>query len=149
MIATFMKAASSPRLVAFAVQLEAIFQNQIFYTVTYFGLVVAFTYFYTAVSFDPKNVAENLQKSGGFIPGIRPGANTSSYIAYIINRITLIGAIFLGLIAILPMIVQGITGIQSFQFLVGGTALLIVVSVVLETIKQINSQLVMRDYESF
>ena len=149
MIATFMKAASSPRLVAFAVQLEAIFQNQIFYTVTYFGLVVAFTYFYTAVSFDPKNVAENLQKSGGFIPGIRPGANTSSYIAYIINRITLIGAIFLGLIAILPMIVQGITGIQSFQFLVGGTALLIVVSVVLETIKQINAQLVMRDYESF
>jgi preprotein translocase subunit SecY len=149
MIATFLKAASNPKIVSFAVQLESVFQNQIFYMITYFGLVVAFTYFYTAVSFDPKNVAENLQKSGGFIPGIRPGINTSQYISYIINRITLIGAIFLGLIAILPMIVQNLTGVQSFQFLIGGTALLIVVSVVLETIKQINAQLVMRDYDSF
>ena len=117
--------------------------------VVYFILIVAFTYFYTSVTFDPKNVAENLQKSGGFIPGIRPGLNTSQYIAYILNRITLIGAMFLGLIAILPMIIQGATNVSTFEFMIGGTALLIVVSVVLETMKQINAQLVMRDYESF
>ncbi len=149
MIATFLSGASNPTLVNFANSLNTIFQNKVFYTVTYFTLVVAFTYFYTAVTFDPKNVAENLQKSGGFIPGIRPGGNTSQYIAYILNRITLMGAIFLGLIAILPMIVQGITKVSTFTFMIGGTALLIVVSVVLETMKQINAQLVMRDYETF
>ncbi len=149
MIATFLSGASNPTLVHFANSLNNVFQNKSFYTITYFILVVAFTYFYTAVTFDPKNVAENLQKSGGFIPGIRPGDNTSRYIAYILNRITLVGAMFLGLIAILPMIVQGLTKVSTFGFMIGGTALLIVVSVVLETMKQINAQLVMRDYETF
>lgn len=149
MIASFMSGSSNPSVVNLANTLNNIFQNQVFYALAYFCLVVAFTYFYTAVTFDPKNVAENLQKSGGFIPGTRPGEHTSQYISYILNRITLIGAVFLGLIAILPMIVQGLTGVATFEFMIGGTSLLIVVSVVLETMKQINAQLVMRDYESF
>ena len=120
-----------------------------FYGVAYFLLVVLFTYFYTAVTFDPKNIASNLQKSGGFIPGIRPGKSTSDFLYFILNRVLLFGAIFLGTIAVLPSIVQGATGITAFGFAIGGTALLIVVSVVLDTIRQINSQLTMRDYEGF
>ncbi|MFH1036890.1 MAG: preprotein translocase subunit SecY [Patescibacteria group bacterium] len=115
----------------------------------YFVLVVVFTYFYTAVTFDPKAISENLQKMGGFVPGIRPGQSTASFMYYILNRVLLIGALFLGTIAIMPSIVQGITNIQQFQFLVGGTSLLIVVSVVLETMRQIKAQLQMRDYETF
>jgi preprotein translocase subunit SecY len=116
----------------------------------YFALVVVFTYFYTAVTFDPKSISQNLQKMGGFIPGIRPGESTSKFIHYILNRVLLLGAVFLGLIAIMPSAVAGFTGIQNnFQFLIGGTSLLIVVSVVLETMKQINSQLQMRDYDTF
>lgn len=118
--------------------------------VMYFGLVVMFTYFYTAVTFDPKSISENLQKMGGFVPGIRPGESTARFIKYILNRVLLIGAIFLGLIAVMPSIVGGITGVQNtFSFLIGGTSLLIVVSVVLETMKQINSQLQMREYDTF
>lgn len=120
-----------------------------FYGITYFILVVLFTYFYTAVTFDPKSIAHNLQKMGGFVPGIRPGKPTADFLYYILNRVLLFGAIFLGSIAVLPSIVQGVTGIQSFSFIIGGTALLIVVSVVLETMRQIESQLVMRDYEGF
>ncbi len=149
MIASFLSGASNPTLVNLAHSLNSLFQNKILYTSLYFILVVAFTYFYTAVTFDPKNVAENLQKSGGFIPGIRPGQNTVRYISYVLNHLTLIGAFFLGFIAILPTVVQSLTGITTFRFLIGGTALLIVVSVILETIRQINAQLVMRDYESF
>jgi len=118
--------------------------------ILYFSLVVVFTYFYTAVTFDPKSISENLQKMGGFVPGIRPGESTAKFIKYILNRVLLIGAIFLGLIAIMPSVVGGATGIQNnFTFLIGGTSLLIVVSVVLETIKQINSQLQMREYDTF
>jgi preprotein translocase subunit SecY len=149
MIATFLSGSDNATLVRIASTLNNIFQNQTFYAFAYFILVVAFTYFYTAVTFDPNNVADNLQKSGGFIPGIRPGEKTSQYIHYVLNRITLVGAIFLGTIAILPMLVQGTTGVETFQFMVGGTALLIVVSVVLETMKQIKAQLTMRDYETF
>jgi len=126
-----------------------LFENIWFYGVAYFLLVVLFTYFYTAVTFDPKNIASNLQKSGGFIPGIRPGKSTSDFLYFILNRVLLFGAIFLGTIAVLPSIVQGATGITAFGFAIGGTALLIVVSVVLDTIRQINSQLTMRDYEGF
>ncbi len=115
----------------------------------YFLLVVLFTYFYTAVTFDPKAIATNLQKMGGFVPGIRPGESTANFMYYILNRVLLIGALFLGTIAVLPSIVQAITTIQGFQFLIGGTALLIVVSVVLETMRQIKAQLQMREYESF
>ncbi|MBZ1345069.1 MAG: preprotein translocase subunit SecY [Candidatus Nealsonbacteria bacterium] len=115
----------------------------------YFLLVFVFTYFYTAVTFDPKNIAKNLQKMGGFIPGIRPGSSTASFLYYVLNRVLLIGAIFLGTIAILPSIVGEITGVMVFQFLIGGTAVLIIVSVVLETMRQINAQLQMHEYETF
>jgi len=119
------------------------------YGITYFLLVVIFTYFYTAVTFDPKNIAQNLQKMGGFIPGIRPGAPTAKFLYYILNRLLLVGAIFLGLIAVMPQIVGSLTGVTSFQFLIGGTSLLIAVSVILETVRQINAQLQMREYETF
>lgn len=111
----------------------------------YFLLVFLFTYFYTAVTFDPDMISENLQKSGGFVPGIRPGRSTSDYLYHVISRITLVGAAFLGIIAVLPLVVQGATGFTTIS--IGGTALLIVVSVVLDTIKQIQSQLVMREYD--
>lgn len=115
------------------------------YSVCYFLLVMLFTFFYTAVTFDPKNVAENLQKMGGFVPGIRPGRPTAEFLYFILNRVLLIGAIFLGLIAVAPTLVQAATSIRTFT--IGGTSILIVVSVVLETIRQIESQLVMREYE--
>lgn len=119
------------------------------YGIFYFLLVVMFTYFYTAVTFDPKAISANLQKMGGFIPGIRPGESTAGFMNYILNRVLLIGALFLGTIAILPSVVGGITGVQTFSFLIGGTSLLIVVAVVLETMRQIKAQLQMRDYENF
>jgi preprotein translocase subunit SecY len=119
----------------------------ILYNATYFLLVVAFTYFYTAVIFNPKKIAEDIQKYGGFIPGIRPGTSTSKYLNYILTRITLVGAVFLGLIAIMPEIARSITGVQTL--LLGGTSVLIVVSVVLETFKAIEASLVMRNYEGF
>jgi len=121
------------------------FNNQYLYALIYFGLVVIFTYFYTAVTFDPKEISKNLQRAGGFVAGIRPGDSTAAFLSKIINRLTLSGAIFLGLIAILPQITRMVTGIAFLT--IGGTALLIVVSVALETINQINSQLVMREYE--
>ncbi len=114
------------------------------YSLTYFILVFLFTYFYTAVTFDPKQMAENLQKGGAFIPGIRPGLATEEYVARILTRITLVGAIFLGVIAVLPLVMKAVTGIASFA--IGGTALLIVVSVVLDLIKKVEAQLSMREY---
>ena len=123
------------------------FANLLIYSAIYFVLVVVFTYFYTAITFDPQEIAKNLQRSGGFIPGIRPGASTAEFISKIVNRTTLFGAIFLGLIAILPNLTQLITGISALTL--GGTALLIVVSVALETMKQIQSQVIMREYEGF
>jgi preprotein translocase subunit SecY len=129
--------------------LGKVFENSWFYGCLYFILVVLFTYFYTAVTFDPKNISTNLQKMGGFIPGIRPGESTANFIHYILNRVLLVGALFLGTIAIMPSIIGGLTGIMTFQFLIGGTALLIVVSVVLDIMKQVNAQLQMREYETF
>jgi len=117
--------------------------------ILYFLLVVLFTYFYTAITFDPKTIASNLQKMGGFIPGIRPGENTANFMYYILNRVLLIGALFLGTIAVMPSIIGGITGVMVFRFLIGGTSLLIVVSVLLETVRQIKAQLEMREYETF
>ncbi len=119
----------------------------IFYNILYFLLVVGFTYFYTAVIFNPKKIAQEIQKYGGFIPGIRPGSPTASYLNYILTRITLAGAIFLGTIAIFPSIAKTFTNVQTL--VLGGTGILIVVSVVLETIKAIEAQLVMRSYEGF
>lgn len=117
------------------------------YNFTYFLLVIAFTYFYTAVTFNPTKIADEIKKYGGFIPGIRPGKPTSDYLNYILTRITLFGAVFLGLVAILPSIAQGLTGISTL--VMGGTGILIVVSVVLETTKQMETILVMRNYEGF
>ena len=127
----------------------AIFENTWIYGAIYFVLVCLFTYFYTAVTFDPKAISSNLQKMGGFIPGIRPGTPTANFLYYILNRILLIGALFLGTVAVLPSVVGGVTGVTAFQFLAGGTSLLIVVSVVLETMRQIRSQLQMREYDTF
>lgn len=147
MVANFLANASNSTVASAAKFIGGIFQNQLFYGITYFFLVVAFTYFYTAVVFDPNKISESLQKQGGYVPGIRPGANTAEYLYHIMNRIILSGALFLGLIAVLPFIVQGVTNVSSVS--IGGTGLLIVVSVVIETIKQIEGQLVMRDYEGF
>ena len=147
MIATFLMKASNANVAHFASSVNALFQNQIFYSSMYFILIVMFTYFYTAVVFDPVKIAENLQKQGGYIPGIRPGKTTADFLYKIMNRITLTGSVFLGTIAVLPFIIQGLTNIQSLK--IGGTSILIVVSVVIETIKQIEGQLVMRDYEGF
>jgi len=146
-ISSFFSASSNQAVAGIAKSIGNIFQNQWFYGTVYFILVVAFTYFYTAVVFDPQKIAQNLQKQGGYVPGIRPGKNTTEYLYKIMNRVTLSGAAFLGLIAVLPFVVQGFTNIGSVS--VGGTGLLIVVSVVIETIKQIEGQLIMRDYESF
>jgi len=117
------------------------------YSVIYFLLVVGFTYFYTAVVFNPDKIAENLQKNGGFIPGTRPGSHTVKYLNNVLNRITFVGAIFLGLIAVLPAVLQAIFGISALA--IGGTGVLIVVSVVLEVTRDIESQLVMKRYDTF
>ncbi len=119
-------------------------QTSILYAVLYFILVFLFTYFYTAVTFDPEELSTNLQKNGAFIPGIRPGVPTSEYIAKVLNRITLLGAVFLGFIAILPLIMQHMTGISTLAL--GGTSVLIVVSVVLDLMKKVDAQISMREY---
>ncbi len=134
---------------AIAQSIGRAFENPWFYGILYFSLVVLFTYFYTAVTFDPKAISTNLQKMGGFIPGIRPGESTANFMYYILNRVLLVGALFLGTIAIMPSIIGGITGIMVFQFFIGGTALLIMVSVVLDVMRQIKAQLQMREYETF
>ena len=121
-----------------------IFSNGWFYSTFYFVLVLAFTYFYTAVTFDPESIASNLQKNGAFIPGVRPGDQTREYLGRVVTRITLVGAIFLGLIAVLPLGMQAITGITSLA--IGGTALLIVVSVVIDLFKKLEAQVSMREY---
>ncbi len=121
--------------------------NGVWYNVIYFALVVGFTFFYTAVIFNPKKIAEEIQKYGGFVPGIRPGTPTANYFNYVLTRITLAGALFIGLIAIFPTIARAFTGVQNL--LLGGTSILIVVSVILETVKAIEAQLVMRNYEGF
>lgn len=126
---------------------EALSPGQPLYLILYATLIVVFTYFYTAITFNPANMADNMKKYGGFIPGIRPGRNTTVYIDYIMTRITLSGAVFLAIIAILPNILIKITGITTFYF--GGTSLLIMVGVALETVQQIESHMLMRHYEGF
>ncbi len=117
------------------------------YNLTYFLLILGFTYFYTAVVFNPTKISEELKKSGGFIPGIRPGTATAAYLNYILVRITLAGAVFLGAIAVLPSLLSGFTSVTTLA--IGGTSLLIVVSVVLDTVKQFESKLIERNYEGF
>lgn len=147
MIANFLSQVQNEMVAKIALFVNNIFQNQWFYGIFYFILVVVFTYFYTAVVFDPKQISENLQKQGGYIPGMRPGRATMEYLYKVMNRITLAGSLFLGSIAVLPLVVQGFTGIQALT--IGGTSILIVVAVVIEIVKQIESQLMMRNYEGF
>ncbi len=144
MIANFFSTSSVAFIANIARAIGGFIQNQLVYGILYFLLVILFTYFYTAVTFDPKSISENIQKQGGYIPGIRPGQPTSQFLTHLLNRVTLVGAIFLGLIAVLPQIVRGATGITAFT--VGGTSILIVVSVVLETMKAVDAQLSMYEY---
>lgn len=144
MFATFFQASSHYWLAATSAFILHWLQNLGFYGSMYFVLVVLFTYFYTAVTFDPHAIAENLQKNGAFIPGVRPGGSTEEYLAKVITRITLVGALFLGLIAVLPIIVQSLSGIQSLAL--GGTALLIVVSVILDLARRVDAQISIREY---
>jgi preprotein translocase subunit SecY len=145
MIAQFFVNAKTAAVAEFARNVISFFQDQVVYGVMYFLLVFGFTYFYTAVVFQPEQVAENLQKQGGFIPGIRPGRPTAEYLMRTLNRIIPAGAIFLSVIAVLPLVLQRLTGSQSL--VIGGTTILIVVSVVIETVNQIDAQLTMREYE--
>jgi len=142
MIINFLGAA--PNATGFVGFLQSIYQNNVLYAVIYFVLVFLFTFFYTAITFEPDSVAENLQKSGAFIPGVRPGESTRKHIARILSRVTFSGAVFLGLIAVLPIIMQQITGAQSLA--IGGTALLIVVAVLVDLIKRLDGQIAMRQY---
>ena len=132
-----------------ATAVAAFFNDPWVHGILYFLLVIVFTYFYTAVTFDPKAISENLQKMGGFIPGVRPGESTTKFMSHILNRVLFVGALSLGLIAVLPNVVAGVTGVTGFTFLIGGTSLLIVVSVVLDTMRQINAQMQMREYDTF
>lgn len=144
MIGTFLARFSHPILVKISTVLMSFTQTSILYAVLYFIFVFLFTYFYTAVTFDPEALSTNLQKNGAFIPGIRPGPSTSDYIAKVLGRITLLGAVFLGFIAVLPIIMQHVTGIASLA--IGGTSILIVVSVVLDLLKKVDAQISMREY---
>jgi preprotein translocase subunit SecY len=121
--------------------------NPVYLTV-YFGLIVFFTYFYVAITFNPVEVSDNMKKYGGFVPGIRPGRATAEYLDFILSRITAFGAVYLGLVAVLPYLLFGLTG-SGDQIPFGGTAVLIIVGVGLETVKQIESQLMLRNYEGF
>ena len=123
------------------------FQNTVLYNGAYFILVVAFTFFYTAFTFVPNDVADNIKRYGGFIPGIRPGRPTAEFLGRVVTRITIAGALFLGIVAVMPTLVGDLTGVQTLRL--GGTSILIVVGVVVETMKQLEAQLLMRSYEGF
>jgi len=144
MLATFLATTAIPFLASASSLIVRFLSSLWAYGALYFLLVVVFTYFYTAITFEPNQVAKNLQQRGAFIPGIRPGNNTSMYLANIITRITLVGALFLGGIAVLPIVMQGITGIATLT--IGGTALLIAVTVVLDVVKKIDAQTSIREY---
>lgn len=144
MIFQFLTSVSNATVADLAGKGLTLLGNSWFHSITYFVLVFIFTYFYTAVTFEPEAIATNLQKNGAFIPGVRPGQSTAEYLSKIVTRITLVGAVFLGLIAVLPLVMQAVTGITAIS--IGGTALLIVVSVVLDLVKKIEAQVSMREY---
>jgi len=145
MISQFLANSQSPFMLKIALFLQGFNQQSMFYLLCYFGLVVLFTFFYTTITFNPETIAENLQKRGGFVPGYRPGQTTSKYLVNTSNKVTLFGALFLGMIAILPIIMQHVTGVTTFA--IGGTSILIMVSVAIETMDTIEAQLIMREYE--
>jgi preprotein translocase subunit SecY len=148
LVGGFLGQVKNPAITAFGKLLTGIFNpNGPSYNIIYFFLVIGFTYFYTAITFNPSKIAGEIQKYGGFIPGIRPGTPTANYLNYILTRITMAGALFLGVIAVLPSFAKQVSGVSTL--LVGGTGVLIVVSVVLETVKALEAQLVMRNYDGF
>lgn len=148
LISQFLANSANPILAHLATGVGRVFSPQsLVYNLVYFLLIFGFTYFYTAVVFNPDKISENLQKGGGFIPGIRPGSSTAKYLSFVLGRITLIGGIFLGLVAILPSFFQKTIGVANLA--IGGTGVLIVVSVVLEVIRQLEGELAMRKYETF
>ncbi len=148
MVGRYVSQVPNPTISAIANFFVNVFQpDNLTYNLVYFFLIIGFTYFYTTIVFNPEKIAEELKKYGGFIPGIRPGKPTSDYLQFILSRITLAGALFLGVIATLPSIARGITGVTTMML--GGTGILIIVSVILETSKQIEAMMVMRSYDGF
>ena len=145
MISQFMSASKNIYLLKIALILKNFRQESFIYLLLYFLLVIVFTFFYTMITFEPQSISDNLQKRGGFIPGYRPGKVTSQYLSNVSQKITIFGAIFLGIIALLPILMQKFTGITTFA--IGGTSLLIMVEVAIEIMNNIESQLIMREYE--
>ncbi len=144
MILSFLQNVSNEAVKNISATVLSLLNNSWFYGVSYFLLVFIFTYFYTAVTFDPDQISTNLQKNGAFIPGVRPGKSTSDHISRILTRLTLVGATFLAVIALLPIVVAQTTGITAIS--VGGTSLLIVVSVVIDLVKKVDAQVSIREY---
>jgi preprotein translocase subunit SecY len=144
MVLNILSAFNLPWVPSALAKVNELVSNQIYYGIAYFVLVFLFTFFYTAVTFDPDAIAKNLQRNGAFIGGIRPGANTSEYLGNLITRLTLVGATFLGFVAVFPIGMQAVTGITSLA--IGGTALLIVVNVVLDLIRRVDAQISLREY---
>lgn len=148
LVGNFLKYVKNPAIAGIATFLANAFNpSGFFYNFFYFVLVIAFTFFYTVIVFNPLKIAEEIQKHGGFIPGIRPGLATKQFLEKIVYKITSVGAVFLGLIAILPALVSTLTGISGL--VIGGTGILIVVSVILETFKTMEAQLIMKSYDKF
>jgi preprotein translocase subunit SecY len=137
-------ATTNPSFAEFSLVMNEFFNNLWLYGAVYFVLVFLFTYFYTAITFDVHETATNLQKQGAYVTGVRPGEQTESYLERVMTRVTFIGAIFLGLIAVLPIAMQAITGNPSLA--IGGTALLIVVAVVIDLVKRLDAQVAMQQY---
>jgi preprotein translocase subunit SecY len=148
MLARLLQNIPHPTLSVFFANFANDFGPQSFwYNLFYFALVMGFTYFYTAIIFDTKKISDNLKNNGGYIPGIRPGTETAKYLGRIVSRTTFAGALFLGSIAVLPSVMQGITNISTLT--IGGTSMLIIVSVVLETVRKINSYRLVKSYDNF
>ena len=146
-IAQYFTTSETDWVASLSTGIVAAFANPVFYNSLYFLLVVAFTFFYTAFTFVPNDVADNIKRYGGFIPGIRPGRPTAEFLGRVVTRITIAGALFLGVVAVMPTLIGDITGVQTLRL--GGTSILIVVGVVVETMKQLEAQLLQRSYEGF
>ena len=145
MIINFLSTINTPTIQQIVTFVNNLYQNQLFYGGFYFLLVFGFTYFYTAITFDPDQIAQNLQKSGAFIPGVRPGQTTSEYLGNILTRLTLVGAVFLGAVAVLPVALRAFPAFDD-SLAIGGTGLLIVVVVIIDLLKRIDAQISMREY---
>jgi preprotein translocase subunit SecY len=127
--------------------LQVFDSTSVLYCIVYFLLIVFFSYFYATIQFNPIEVANNLKKNGGFVPGFRPGKPTADFISKVLNKITMFGALYLAVIAILPIIVTKVLGVSRLA--IGGTSVIIVVGVALETVKQLEAQMLMRHYKGF